>query len=201
MWIQNNETVIKTPRSITVDGVTYPSAVFKDKDLLSSLGIMPYREDKVDNKYYWQGQLTIVDGVGTYESIPRDVETLKENMISKVKDQLKSKQNDIDWLWLRSNKGHKPVPQNMSTYATNLYAEQDSKEAEINALVTLEDVIAFENKPFTEVRKIKHTAEDGTETYGPETETSDRDISMVTGGWSVNPMDKVDPSFVSLTPK
>ena len=200
MWIQNNEIVIKTPRSITKDGVTYPSAVFKDTELLTSLGITSYREEKVDDKYYWQGQLTITNGVGTYEAIPRDVDTLKEGMLNKVNEQLMSRQSNIDWLWSRASKGRKPVPQNMKDYAATLYVEQDDKEAEINALITLADIIAYENKPFTEVRKIKHTSDTGVETYGPETESSDRNINM-TMHWTANPMDEVDPSFVSLVPK
>jgi hypothetical protein len=44
--------------------------------------------------------------------------------------------------------------------------------------------------------KIKHTAEDGTETYGPETETSDREVDQVTHGWPT--LEDADPSFVSL---
>jgi hypothetical protein len=60
-------------------------------------------------------------------------------------------------------------------------------------------VKAYEAKPYVEVRKVKHTAEDGTETYGPETEESNRNISMVTGGWPTDPLAEVDPAFVSLT--
>jgi len=65
-------------------------------------------------------------------------------------------------------------------------------------LTTLEDVMLYENTPYTEVRKVKHTSEDGVETYGPETEESNREINM-TMHWTSNPKDDVDPSFVSLT--
>ena len=62
---------------------------------------------------------------------------------------------------------------------------------------------AYEAKPYVEVRKVKHSVEneDGTvtETYGPETESFDRQISMVTGGWPTDPLAEVDPAFVSLT--
>jgi hypothetical protein len=197
MWYYN-ATIIKTPKSLTVDGVTYPSAIFRDADLLSSLGVVPYREERVDQRYYWTGALTIEDGVGTYESIPRDVDTLKEGMLSTINSQVSSRQGDIDWYWQRASKGGKAVPTDIQTYADTIYTEQTTKEAEVDALVTLDDVMLYEATPFTEVRKVKHTAEDGTETYGPETETFNREINMLMH-WTANPNDEVDPAFVSLT--
>ena len=197
MWLYN-ETIIKTPRSLTVGDVTYPSAVFRDAELLESLGVTPYSETTVDNRYYWTGNVTIADGVGTYEAIPRDVETLKESMFSMINSQLASKQGQIDWYWSRASKGGKAVPTEIEDYAATIYAEQATKEAEVTALTTLEDVMLYENTPYTEVRKVKHTSEDGVETYGPETEESNREINM-TMHWTSNPKDDVDPSFVSLT--
>lgn len=196
MWIYN-ETIIKTPKSLTVNDVTYPSAIFRDADLLESLGITPYTETRVDNRYYWTGNVTIVDGVGTYEAIPRDVETLKEGMLGTINSQVASIQGGIDWYWARASKGGKAVPTEIEEYAATIYAEQATKEAEVTALTTLEDVMLYEATPFTEVRKIKHTAEDGTETYGPETDESTRHINM-TMHWTANPKDDVDPAFVSL---
>jgi hypothetical protein len=104
----------------------------------------------------------------------------------------------IDWYWQRASKGGKAVPTDIQTYSDTLYAEQATKEAEVNALTTLEDVMLYEATPYTEVRKVKHTSEDGVETYGPETEESNREINM-TMHWTANPKDDVDPAFVSLT--
>jgi hypothetical protein len=56
----------------------------------------------------------------------------------------------------------------------------------------------YEATPHTEVRKIKHTSDDGVEIYGPETDENTRHINM-TMHWTANPMDDVDPAFVSLT--
>ena len=201
MWYYNAN-IIKTPKSLTVDGVTYPPAVFRNADLLSSLGVVPYSEVKVDQRYYWTGALTVDtsgdEAVGTYASIDRDVDKLKEGMLSTINSQVASKQGAIDWYWQRASKGGKAVPADIQTYADTIYYEQNEKEAEINALVTLEDVMLYEATPFTEVRKVKHTAEDGTETYGPETDTSNRHINMCLH-WTANPTDEVDPAFVSLT--
>ena len=201
MWYYN-ATIIKTPKSLTVDGVTYPSAIFRDAEQLSSLGVKPYSEVRVDSRYYWTGGLTIDDSgdeaIGTYAQIDRDVDQLKEGMLSTINSQVSSRQGDIDWYWQRASKGGKAVPTDIQTYADTIYTEQTTKEAEVDALVTLEDVMLYEATPFTEVRKVKHTAEDGTETYGPETETFNREINMLMH-WTANPNDEVDPAFVSLT--
>jgi hypothetical protein len=74
----------------------------------------------------------------------------------------------------------------------------DTKEAEVAALATLADVKAYQNTPMVETRKIKHTSEEGVETYGPETETNDREVNNVMFGWPVSPDDEVDLSFVSI---
>ena len=201
MWYYN-ATIIKTPKSLTVDGVTYPSAIFRDAEQLSSLGVKPYSEVRVDQRYYHTGQLTIDDSgdeaIGTYTQTDRDVDTLKEGMLGTINSQVSSIQGGIDWYWARASKGGKAVPADIQTYADTIYTEQATKETEINALVTLEDVMLYEATPFTEVRKVKHTAEDGTETYGPETDTSNRHINMCLH-WTANPTDEVDPAFVSLT--
>ena len=95
MWITNSGDIIKSPKQIEVGGITYPRQVFMDKELLTTLGIKPYREVKVDDRYYWQGTLTKVDNgtevVGTYEAIPRDIEALKEVMKSDLKSTFANK--------------------------------------------------------------------------------------------------------------
>ena len=197
MWLQNGQ-IIKTPKSLTVGDITYPSAVFRDTDLLATLGITPYSEVKVNQRYYWQGQLTIADGVGTYAEIDRDVDQLKEGMVSTVKGQVGSKLKATDWQVIREMDGGSAMSQDLKDYRTAIRAEGNAKETEILALTTLADVIAYENTPYTSVRKIKHTTDDGVETYGPETEESDVELNM-TMHFEADVSD--DPSFVSLTAK
>ena len=198
MWLQNGTQIIKTPRSLTVGDITYPSAVFRDADLLATLGITPYSEVKVNQRYYWQGELTIEDGVGTYAEIDRDVDQLKEGMVSTVKSQVGSKLKATDWQVIREMDGGSAMSQDLKDYRTAIRAEGNAKETEILALTTLADVIAYENTPYTSVRKIKHTTDDGVETYGPETEESDVELNM-TMHFEADVND--DPAFVSLTAK
>ena len=187
---------------MVINDITYPRAIFRDSDTLASLGIKPYSETTPDSRYYHNGAYTVdtsgAEVVGTYAGTARDVDTLKENMLKVIDSQVASKQGDIDWYWTRADKGHTAVPANIATYATTIYSEQATKEGEVNALSTLDAIKLYEAKPHTEVRKVKHTSEEGVETYGPDTTSSTRHINMLQH-WTANPTDEVDPAFVSLT--
>ena len=198
MWIYNSN-IIKTPKSLTIDSVTYPKNIFRDSDLLTSLGITEYTENTVDNRYYWTGELTITDGVGTYATIDRDVDTLKEQMIATVKSQVGSRLKTTDWMVIREADGGTTMNADVKAYRSAIRTEGDAKEVEIEALVTLDDVVEYENRSYTEVRKIKHTSEDGVETYGDETESYTREINMTMHFEAIDPLAEVDPAFVSLT--
>jgi len=192
MWYFNGQT-IKTPKSLTISDITYPKAIFRDSDLLSSLGIKPYREVTPNSRYYHNGAFTLDESgaevVGTYAGTPRDVDTLKERMLGVIDSQVASKQGDIDWYWARADKGGKAVPSEISDYATTIYSEQATKESEVAALSTLDAIKLYEAKPHTEVRRTG---------VGDETESHTRHINMCTH-WTANPTDEVDEAFVSLT--
>ena len=201
MWYFNGQT-IKHPKEMVISDITYPRAIFRDSDTLTSLGIKPYSVVTPDSRYYWNGAFTLDESgdevVGTYAATARDVDTLKENMLGVINSQVASKQGAIDWYWVRADKGGTAVPANIATYATTIYSEQATKESEVAALSTLDAIKLYEATPHTEVRKVKHTSEEGVETYGPDTTSSTRHINMLQH-WTANPTDEVDPAFVSLT--
>ena len=200
MWYYNSQ-IIKTPKAMVISDVTYPRGIFRDAATLSSLGIKPYSEVTPDNRYYWNGAYTVdtsgAEVVGTYAGTARDVATLKTDMLEKANSAAASRHDAIDWYWARASKGGTAVPSNIATYATALYSEHETIKTAINAISDLAGVMAYENKPHTETRKVKNTAEDGTETYGPATTTHSRHIDMCTH-FTANPTDEVDPAFVSL---
>ena len=187
MWL-HNETIIKTPRSMTIGDVTYPRQVFNDSALLATLGITPYEMPvQLNQRYYWNNEL------------PRDVDTLKEQMISIIKSQVGSRLKATDWQVIREMDGGTAMSADVKAYRAAIRTEGDAKEIEVNALVTLDDVMLYEATPFTEVRKIKHTSDEGVETYGPETaEPSNREINMTMHFDAVDPLAEIDPAFVSL---
>tara|TARA_Y100000296_G_C5052962_1_gene195809 strand:+ start:63 stop:674 length:612 start_codon:yes stop_codon:yes gene_type:complete len=201
MWYFNGE-VIKTPKAMTISDVTHPKTIFRDSEMLASLGIKAYSTVTPDSRYYWNGELTTDESgdevVGTYAGTERDVDTLKASMLDTINSQVASKQGEIDWYWAREDKGGTAVPSEISDYATAIYSEQATKESEVDALSTLDEIIEYENRPHTEVRKVAVYDDDGNVSYGDETESSTREINMLMH-WTTNPNDEVDEAFVSLT--
>jgi hypothetical protein len=201
MWYFNGQT-IKTPKEMVISGITYPRAIFRDSDTLTSLGIKPYSETTPDSRYYWNGAFTLDESgaevVGSYAGTARDVDTLKASMLDTINSQVASKQGAIDWYWARADKGGKAIPSEISDYATTIYSEQATKESEVNALSTLEEIMEYENRSHTEVRKVAVYDDEGNVSYGDETTSSTRHINMLQH-WTANPTDEVDEAFVSLT--
>jgi hypothetical protein len=205
MWFVGNTATgftVNKARGLTIGDVQYPRNIFVlwSKEELADIGIKPYSEVHPDQRYYTSGALTRTesdgDMVGTYEAVAKDVDHLKNNMLSSVKSIAGSLQSAVDWYWSRAAKGGTAVPSNVATHATAIYTVMDTKESAIAALSTLDEVKAYQNKPMVQTSKIKHTAEDGTETYGPETYTSNHEVDQVTHGWPT--LEDADPSFVSL---
>ena len=178
---------------MVINNITYPRAIFRDSDTLTSLGIKPYSETMLDSRYYHNGAFTLDESgaevVGTYAGIAKDVDTLKASMLDTINSQVAGKQSAIDWYWARAEKGGKAVPLDIASYATTIYSEQATKEGEVAALDTLDEIMEYENRPHTEVRRTG---------VGDETVSSTRHINMCTH-WTANPTDEVDPAFVSLT--
>ena len=184
-----------------ISDVLYPRTIFKDSTTLTSLGIKAYREVTPDSRYYWNGEFTVdtsgSEVVGTYASTDRDVATLKANMLDKAKSAVASRHDAIDWYWSRAAKGGTAVPSNIATYATALYSEHETIKTAINAISDLAGVMAYENKPHTETRKVATYNEDGSFKEYSGTTTATRHIDMCTH-FTANPTDAVDPAFVSL---
>ena len=200
MWYFNSET-IKTPKTMVISDVTYPKTIFRDSTTLTSLGIKPMRIVTVDSRYYWDGAYTIDasgdEVVGTYAGTDRNVATLKASMLSKANSTVGSRHDTIDWYWSRAAKGGTAVPSNIATYATALYSEHETIKTAIAAISDLAGVIAYENKPHTETRKVATYNDDGDFVAYVGTTTATRNIDMCTH-FSANPTDEVDPAFVSL---
>ena len=187
---------------MVINDITHPPGIFRDSDTLTSLGIKPYSAVRPDFRYYTDGAYTVDTSgdevVGTYAGTAKDVSTLKVAMLESINIQMASKMGAIDWYWAREDKGGTAVPSEISDYATTIYSEQATKESEVDALSTLDEIIEYENRPHTEVRKVAVYDDDGNVSYGDETESSTRGINMLMQ-WTENPNNEVDEAFVSLT--
>jgi len=203
MWSQiSGGEVIRTyshPTTLTIDGVTYPRQVFMDKSRLASLGILPYRENSVDQRYHNTGNISYTIGeeevVGTYTKTDKDITVLKENMIEHARGKASSILARDDWMSIREVEGGTAIPDDIKTYRAEIRTESGTKEDEINALSDLDAIKGYEATSYTYVYKLQN--EDGT--YGPDTETRTQHINLVTHYEASDPLATADPSFVSLT--
>ena len=205
MWFVGNTEVgfiVNKARGLTIGDIQYPRNIFVlwSKEELAAIGIKPYREVRSDSRYYSDGALTRteVDGemVGTYAGVAKDVDQLKSSMMESVKSQVSSLQGAVDWYWSRAAKGGTAVPDAIRYHAAAIYTEMEAKETAIDAMTTLDEIIAYQNHPMVQTTKVKHTSEEGVETYGPQTDVSNVEVNKVTHGWSS--LEPVHPSFVSL---
>ena len=201
MWYFNWQ-IIRNAKTITIDSLRYGREVFLDSSKLKELGIKPYREIRPDTRYFKQGQLSINTSgdevVGTYAQIGKDTNDLTKSMLGLIKKQLTSKLTDTDWYYLRKLRTGTDVPSEIQDYSDALYSEYDTKKTEISAMTKMSQIMEYENRPHTEVRKVESTNSEGKTIYGPETTSFTREINMI-NEWPTNPNDEVDPSFVSLT--
>jgi len=207
MWFVGNIDsgfVVKSARGLTIEGIQYPRNIFTQwsKEELAELGILPYREICI-SKYQWQGELTreLLDGevVGTYAGIDRDIDSLKGNMVSQVRSLTSSKLAESDWMSIRESDGGTAMSADMKAYRSDVRADSNRKETEIDALADIDAIKAYENHPVTIITKTKHTSDEGVESWGEPLITNESTISKVTGyEWSVDPSADVDPSFISI---
>ena len=187
MW-QYGDEIIRIPKEMVINDVRYPRQIFNDTDFLAELGITPYTPEVFDDRYY-----TGVD-------VARDVSELKPLMINKVKGQVSVLLSKTDWMVIRATEGGTAVPSDVTTYRTAIRAEGNTKETEINALTTIDDIIGYENASYTEVRKVGIYDEEGNRTgWEAENQSFTRSIDKCMHFDATDPLADTDEAFVSLT--
>ena len=176
MWHSDTLGVIRTPKEITVNGVTHPRQIFRkwSKAELAELGITPARVETPDQRYHNTGAetLTLVDGetVISYATTDRDVDQLKISMKSKVKQIAASTLAQSDWMRIREEDGGATMPADWKTYRSDVRAASNTKETEIDALVDLDAIKLYESTPGT-----------------PDEDGGIPHVNNVTGGWPNDP--------------
>ena len=149
MWHSDTLGVIRTPKEITINGVTHPRQIFRkwSKAQLAELGITPARVEHVDQKYYDTGaeSMTLVDGetVISYAATPKALDVLKTTMKSEVSNIASTTLVRSDWMTHRESEGGKAMSADWKTYRSNIRAISNIKEAEIDALADLDAIKAY----------------------------------------------------------
>ena len=156
MWYYDSQ-IIRTPKTMVINGITHPKGIFRDSTMLASLGIKPYTETRQDSRYYWEGSYSVDtsgDTVeGTYAGTVKNLADLRAVMLSKMNSNVKALLSEIDWYWQRAAKGNDAVPSAIATYATTIYSEKDTKETEIGNLNTIAKIKEYEARAYTETTK------------------------------------------------
>ena len=150
MWHSDSLGVIRTPKEITIDGVTHPRQIFRkwSKAQLAELGITPARVETPDQRYHNTGAetLTLVDGetVISYATTDRDVDQLKASMKEKVRSIASSTLAQSDWMRIREEDGGASMSADWKTYRSDVRAASNTKESEIDALADLDAIKAYD---------------------------------------------------------
>ena len=150
MWHSDSLGVIRTPKEITVNGVTHPRQIFRkwSKVELAELGITPARVETPDQRYYNTGAetLTLVDGetVISYTTTDRDVDQLKTSMKAKVKSIASSSLANSDWMQHREAEGGTAMSADWKTYRANVRVTSNIKEVVIDAIADIDAIKEYD---------------------------------------------------------
>jgi len=202
MWYSETFGTIKTPRALTVNGIQHPANIFRawTKRELLSIGIAPARVEAPDSRYWNTGRESYSFAGGewviSYESTEKDVEQLKEQLISKISANVGSTLSSSDWRVIREADGGAVLSDNWKTYRNEVRAHGNALEAGVESFASVDAVRAFQNHEVQEERKVSTYNDEGVETIGPETETVDRSVDKTTWGWPEAPDAEADPYHV-----
>ena len=201
MWSQVSDgqviRVISHPVALTIGDIQYPRNIFTrwSKAELKVIGIMPYAETNVDNRYKYSGEVSYTIGadevVGTYATTDKDYAQLKLEMLDRTKTMAAGLLARDDWMAIREAEGGTAMPDNVKAYRVAVREESNDKETAIKALSNLDAVKLYEATPYTETRK-----DDDDKEY-----ESERHLNLVTHYFTEDPLADDDPSFVSLVKK
>tara|TARA_R110002020_G_scaffold14632_1_gene51791 strand:+ start:918 stop:1469 length:552 start_codon:yes stop_codon:yes gene_type:complete len=157
MWYSPSHGLIKTPRSITKDGLQHPAQIFRkwSKEELANIGFHPVRLSVPDHRYYntsgeeYNFDNATSEWVISYGASEKNVADLKVQMKVKVKSIASSTLSASDWMTHRESDGGAAMPEDWKTYRADVRAMSNTKEAEIDALADLDAVKLYNNTPGT----------------------------------------------------
>ena len=192
MWYSETIGTIKTPRALTVDGVQHPSNIFRawSKAELLGIGIAPARVEVPDSRYYNTGaeSYTFTDGewVIAYATTEKNVDDLKADLIAKIKTNVGALLAPSDWMVIRAADGGTAMPNDWTTYRSEVRAHGNSLENGVEAFASLQAVKNFQNHDVQEERKVSLDSD--------ETIIVDRTVDKTYWNWPTAP-DAVADSY------
>jgi len=201
MWYSETFGTIKTPRSITLDGITHPSAVFRSIATLATLGIAPARVERVDSRYVNTGgeSYTLADDgewVISYATTDKPVDEVKERILEDIKMYVGALLMPSDWRVIRASESGEALTGDWATWRAAVREKGNSLEAGVQAFASIEACRNWENHACQEERKIVTTDAEGNETITDDTEIFDRTVNKSRWDYPLAPDDTPDPLHV-----
>ena len=151
MWYVEGIGAIKSPRGITKNDIQYPRNIFTlwTKAELAAIGIKPAQIVQPDHRYVSIGQISWDtsgnEAIGTYTSTDKDSNDLKFSRIAKVKSIANGILKKTDWMVIREADGGTAMSADWKTYRVAVRTMSNTKETEINALIDLNSVKAWDS--------------------------------------------------------
>jgi capsule polysaccharide export protein KpsE/RkpR len=150
--------IVHSPRSVTIDDVVHPAAIFRSWSAseLKAIGVYPYSETRIDERFHKYSNFSYTIGsdavTGAWKTKTAksmdDVTTdgittlgLKSLWITSTKNTAKSLLSQTDWYVIRLAEKTTALSSKVSTYRDKVRAACDKIEAAINAC---SDVAALE---------------------------------------------------------
>jgi len=206
MWYSETLGIIKTPRAITVDGVQHPSNIFRawSAEELEAIGIYSLEIVTPDSRYYDTGAEnfekksrrnpdgTFSGGADyyelTYDTTEKNVDDLKSGLISKIKANVGVLIAPSDWMVIRATDGGTAMPNDWTTYRSEVRAHGNSLENGVEAFASLQAIKNFQNHEVQEERKVSLDSD--------ETIIVDRVVDKTYWNWPTAPDAVADPYHV-----
>ena len=149
--------IINSPKAMTINGVQYPSSIFRvwSASQLKAIGLYSYSLTGMkDTFYYSTGSIThVVDDsagtvVGTYATSARDMSGLKKAWVEKIKSTAGSLISKYDWLTLRFAQSGTAIPKNVNTYMNSIRANSGIMETKVNAASDVDALVALDTSTY-----------------------------------------------------
>lgn len=184
-------------------------AIYNNEDSVTLLSeerdrALPYTIEEADVRYYNIGPFKYYvendNVVARRVTAEKDLNTLKEQAISKVKTIANDLLAPSDWMVTRKFERGVELPEDISTYRLGVLQACTDKEEQINSINTLEEFILFDNQVWTETHLVRHFVGDNLpDVYGPETEEKIVILSGINDLWPEDPTEEPSKTFVSRT--
>tara|TARA_R100001591_G_scaffold77121_2_gene84708 strand:- start:1278 stop:1835 length:558 start_codon:yes stop_codon:yes gene_type:complete len=149
--------IINGPKAMTINGVQYPSSIFRiwKPAELKAIGLYSYTLAGMKDQFYYNiGAIThkVDDSagtvVGTYASSAKPMSDLKEAWSLKIKEAAGSLISKYDWMTLRFAQSGTAIPKNVNTYMNSIRANSNIMETKVNAASDVDALVALDTTTY-----------------------------------------------------